>query len=185
MPSTPAETVYESTPRNSKFEIDDDEVDDYGVEEDVSDFGRKNFGKLASPYLTPYIYNRFLDTQYGIRREKDGRYMIRYSTLSVDNTTEISIKGHGLWELLTRKNVNRGVMTTDDLKRYKTILQLNSDHLQGYEPGSNVQTSRGPKFWDVISKFFPQTKRPRGVEVALWQHCERYGRHTSWLESCT
>ena len=51
-----AENLYESTPRKRKFEIDDEE------EQEVSDFGRKNFGELASSYLTPYLYSRrFLD----------------------------------------------------------------------------------------------------------------------------
>jgi len=41
-----------------------------------------NFGEIASPYLSPYLYNRiFLDKQYGIRREDDGRFMIGESTL--------------------------------------------------------------------------------------------------------
>ena len=60
LPSTSRalETVYESTPRKPKFEIDDEEEeeeeDDDGVEEEVSDFGRKNFGEIASPYLKHY-----------------------------------------------------------------------------------------------------------------------------------
>jgi hypothetical protein len=65
--------------------------------------------------------------------------------------------------LLTRINVNRGVVTTDDLKRYKTIVQLTNAHLHGYEPCGNVQKSRGLKFGDVITKLFPQTRRPCGV----------------------
>jgi hypothetical protein len=43
--------IAESTPRKPKFEIDDEEDDD-GLEEEISDFG-----ELASPYLKPYIYN--------------------------------------------------------------------------------------------------------------------------------
>ena len=61
-------------------------------------------------------------------------------------------------------------MTADDPKRYKSILKFTNAHLQGYEPGGNVQTSRGPKFRDIISKLFPQSRRPRGVEVALRQN---------------
>ena len=106
--------------------------------------------------------------------------MIVHSTLSVDDTSDISINGRhfrgtrGLLELLTRKNVNRSVVTTEDLKRYKTILQMTNAHLKGYEPGNNVQTSHGPKFREVTSNFIPQTTRHRGVELSLRQHCERY-----------
>ena len=74
--STYVETVKETTPKKHKFEIevddDDDDVDCDAVEEEVKDFGRKNFGEKASPYLTPYLYNRwFLNKQYCIRREED------------------------------------------------------------------------------------------------------------------
>ena len=122
----------------------------------------------------------FLDNQYGIRREDDGMFMIGDSKFSVDNTSDISTKGRHfnatrvLWELLTRKFVNRGVVTTDDLKRYKTILELTNAHLLENKPGGNVQTSCGPKVRDVILKLFPQTRRPRGVEVSLRQHWEWY-----------
>jgi len=50
--------------------------------------------------------------------------LIGDSVLTVDDTTDISMyvrhfKGtRGLWELLTRKNVTRGVVKADDLKRY-------------------------------------------------------------------
>jgi len=55
--------------------------------------------------------------------------MIGDSVMSIDDTSDMSInrrhfKGtRGLWELLTNKNVNRGVVKTDDLKRYKSTLK--------------------------------------------------------------
>ena len=76
--------------------------------------------------------------------------MIGDSTLSVDNKSDICIKGRhfnrtrGLCDLLARKNVTSGVVTADVPKRYRTILQLTNAHLQDYEPGGNVQTARGP-----------------------------------------
>ena len=70
---------------------------------------RMHFGEIASPYLTPYLYNRhFLDKQYGLRRD-DSTFMIGDSTVSVDKTSDTTIKGKrfkatkGLLELLTRK----------------------------------------------------------------------------------
>ena len=89
--------------------------------------GPANYGQddeIACPYLNPYMHNaRFLDKQYGIRREDPGRFMIGDSVLTVDDTSDISINGRhfertrGLWELLTRKNVTRGFVTAVDLKR--------------------------------------------------------------------
>jgi hypothetical protein len=57
LPSTFVETVYETTPKKLKFEVEvlhdtDDDVSD-ALEEDFKDFGRKNFGEIASPNLTP------------------------------------------------------------------------------------------------------------------------------------
>ena len=58
-----------------------------------------------------------------------------------------------LWELLTRKNVNRRFINSDELKGYKTIIQMTNAHLQGCEPGGNIRTSRGHMFRDVISNY--------------------------------
>jgi hypothetical protein len=54
------------------------------------------------------------------------------------------------------QKVTRGVVTADDLKRNKTILLLTNAHLQACEQRGNVQTSRGRKFREVISKLFPR-----------------------------
>ena len=50
-----------------------------------------------------------------------------------------------LWELLTRKNYNSGVITKTDLNAYKRILVLTSDELVEYEPDGDTQISRGIK----------------------------------------
>jgi len=64
---------------------------------------------------------RFLDTQYGIR--KDGElFMIGDSPVVIDTDDNITFKGRvfrgtlGLWELLRRKNVNAQLIGKDDLK---------------------------------------------------------------------
>jgi len=50
----------------------DDDDDDVFVEDDARAFGKENVGPVASPYILPYLYNRrYLDTQYGIRRDGD------------------------------------------------------------------------------------------------------------------
>jgi len=128
--STSKEVKYE-TPTHRPFpeleEDDDDDVDDDDnfAEEDVQAFGKENVGTIASPYIVPYFYNkRFLDTQYGIRKVGDS-FKIGDSDVLLDTDSDITIKGQefrgtkGLWELLTRKNVNRKHITTDDLKKYK------------------------------------------------------------------
>ena len=65
---------------------------------------------------------------------------------------------------MTRKNVNRKHITTDDLKKYKKILVLTNAHLTDYQPGGDIQVTQGSKFHDVISHLFPETRR-RGIET--------------------
>jgi hypothetical protein len=112
-----------------------------------------------------------LDKQYGLRKD-DGNFMIGDSNVSVDNDRDWYIKGQhfkgtsGLWELLTRKRINKEKVTTSDLKTCKNILQMTHGYLERYEPSTNVQISRGQKFKDVISILFPQSRK-RGLESSI------------------
>ena len=115
-PSTVRDVIYEtltSHPALSiKRDIDNDDdvsTDDQQIEREVLDFGAMTVGALASPYMSPYLYeskSRGLDTEYGIRRE-GGVFMIVDSQISVDRDGNIHIKDvefpatKGLWELLT------------------------------------------------------------------------------------
>jgi hypothetical protein len=105
--------------------------------------------------------------------------MIGNAPLSVDNGSNITIYDkhyngtRGLWELLTRKTVNKSVVTAHDMKTYKSILQMTNAHLEGFKPSGNIQISKGNKFKDVISKLFPQS-RQRGIEQKLIQRWDHY-----------
>ena len=100
---------------------------------------------------------RFLDEQNGIRRDVN-TLMIGSAAVTADEKGDISIGGkrfkgrRGLWELLTRKNVNSDVITNSDLNVYKLILVLTNAHLVGYEPGGDIQITRGAKYAKVISE---------------------------------
>ena len=61
----------------------------------------------------------------------------------------------GLWELLTRKNVNSDLITKSNLNAYKRILVRKNAHFAGYERGGDIQVSRGFKYTKIISKLFP------------------------------
>jgi len=39
-----------------------------------------------------------------------------------------------------------------------TILEMTNAHLEGYKTGSNIQTTRGIKFRNVIAKLFLEAK---------------------------
>jgi len=68
----------------------------------------------------------------------------------------ISYKGtRGLFELLTRKKVDRSFITNSDLRSYMDILEATHGHLENHDPSGVIKTTRGVKFKDVISKLFP------------------------------
>jgi hypothetical protein len=148
-------------------------------EEDVRKYARTSFGALASPYLSPFVHRRgVIDTEYCLRKDGE-KFFIGNSGVTVDTNSDLYIKGkhfkgtRGLWELLTRKKVNKKLVSEDDLKQYKSILNLTSAHLEGYEPHAPIHVSRGIKFRDVIARLFPQT-RQRGVEASLRKEWEKY-----------
>jgi len=98
--------------------------------------------------------------------------MIGDSQVGVDRDGNIHIKEIEFpatkcpWELLTRRKVDKKLLTSDDLKQYKTILEMTNAHLEGYDPDANIRTSKDLKFRDVISKLFSGT-RQSGVEASL------------------
>jgi hypothetical protein len=174
-------TSFETTtpPGTSKRGDADVEEDDNHIEKEVLDFGTKNFGELASPYISPCVYKRcFLDTTYGIRQTGDA-FMIGDSPVDVDVNSNVHIKKQvfpatkGLWELLTRKRVNKKLITEEDLKQYKKILELTNAHLEGYDRDANFNVTTGLKFKEVISKLFPSA-RQKGAELALRHSWVRY-----------
>jgi len=187
IPSTSA--VYETPkPRFTIGEFSDDNSDDADdgddddfVKGDTRAFGRENVGLKASPYILPYLFNRrrrHLDTRYGTRKDGDS-FKIGDSIVLVDTDSNITIRGKefrettGLWELLTRKRVDRRKITTDDLKNYKKILELTHAHLTGYQAGADMQITLGSKYRDVIAPLFPHIRR-RGIETALRRRWAKY-----------
>ena len=104
--------------------------------EELEERLQEKVGSAANGYLSPYMQrSRYLETEFGIRRKDDGSFMIRNSPLTVDEKSNIIIHGEtfkgtaGLWELLTRKNVDKS-LTKKYFSTYKRILQLTSDHLE-------------------------------------------------------
>ena len=134
IPSTSRDVVYETPipqPLSIKRDVDDDDDDyvsddDVRVEPHVVDYGAMNVGALASPYLSPYLYEskkRSLDTVHGIRRDSDVFKTVD-SQVGVDRDGNIHTNNvefpttKGLWKLLTRKRVNKHSVTTTDIKQY-------------------------------------------------------------------
>jgi hypothetical protein len=167
-PPLPPTAIYEAPRRRSS------DAEDETVERDVS--GTEQYGEVAGSYLKR---GKSLDTQYGIRKESDGTFMIGDSVVTVDDDSDVWLKGRhfkgtpGLWELLARKNVRREIITPTDLKTYKKILTMTNAHLEGYEPGRDIHIERGPKFQNIIASLFA-SGRKRGQESALARRWAKY-----------
>ena len=79
-------------------------------------------------------------------------FMIGDSPIVVDTVGDITIKDrvfkgqNGLWELLTRKKVNKEFITKDDLKTYKKIPTMTNAHLTKYQPDGNINITQGKDF---------------------------------------
>jgi hypothetical protein len=91
--------------------------------------------------------------------------MIGNFLISVDEESNVIIRGEvfkgtkGLWELLTKKRVNKLLILKADLNIYKRILILTKGHLENNDPSNSIKTTRGTKYNEVISKLFPQHQR--------------------------
>jgi len=114
VPSTSKEIVYDTSKQG--FIPGDDE---YDVTEEEAETEEEEACPLRSNSRS------FLGTQYGIR--KDGEQLIGNSLVFIHPDENITIKGtafrdtEGLWELLTRKNVNKQLIGKEDLRTYENI----------------------------------------------------------------
>jgi hypothetical protein len=96
------------------------------------------------------------------------------SPLSVDEDGDVTVLGvtyegmEGPWELLTKTNIDRSLVTPKDRRSYKHIVESTNGHLIDNDSSGHIKTFRGPKYRDVISKLFPADSRRRNQQRQLW-----------------
>jgi len=180
LPSTSHEIIYETPIRSEEEEEMEVEGADYVSEPEVTEFSTKHFGSVASLYVSSYAFrDRNVDKDFGIRREADRTFKIGTSTVEIDPRSNVYVQGKmyegtpGLFELLTRKKVDHSLISTNDLKSYRHILNATNAHRENHDPTGVIKTTRGIKFHDVIAKLFPGT-RQRGLETALRRRWIKY-----------
>jgi hypothetical protein len=79
---------------------------------------------MASQYIIPYFYRGGinLDREFGMRRAADDKFHVRHSEIEIDKHSNIVIDNKklngtkGIFELLTRNNIQRSEVTSNDLK---------------------------------------------------------------------
>jgi hypothetical protein len=128
----------------------------------IKEYSVKQFGAVASPYISAYAYRRGnLDREFGMRRDVDGQFRIGNAGIEIDQDSNVYVMGkshtgtRGLFVLLTRKKVDQSFITDRDLKSYREILRATHGHFENNDPSGVIKTTRGAKFKDVISKLFP------------------------------
>ena len=85
---------------------------------------------MASPYIASYVlHTADGDKDYGMRRDVDGTFRIGNSAVQIDRNSNVIVQGvpykgtKGLFELLTRKKVDRSFITDRDMNSYRAILE--------------------------------------------------------------
>jgi len=176
------------TPDPSPDEIEEGEdvgnVEDNYVETEEQDFGNKYFGKIASPYVTSYLYKRpFLDKEFRILKDADGQFRIGKSPIEIDQNRDVFVEGKtysgtpGLFELLKRRKINKSLITTHHLKNYRRILEATNANRQHNKRANVIKATRGVKFREVITHLFPGTTKrgsrrhydERGFDIKEWE----------------
>ena len=144
------------------MESDEGEASYVPGDKTVKAFSEQQFGRVASPYIASYVFHTAdVDKDYGKRRDVDRKFRIGNSVVTIDPDSNVVIQGvtyrgtKGLFELLTRKRVDRSFVTDRDMNSYRAILEATHGHLEGNDPAGGIKTTRGVKYKDIISKLFP------------------------------
>jgi hypothetical protein len=116
-------------------------------------FSAKHFGSVIHPYVSAYVYRTGnIEKDFGMRREGDGTYRIRNAAVHIDQDSNVFVQGkyykgtRGLFELLTRKKMDRYFITDRDLTSYRETLESTLGHLELNDPAGVIKTTRGAKF---------------------------------------
>ena len=129
--TSPVSTRYAGATVVASDDDDDDDVDTGAVSEgEVHKFARKSFVEISSTYLSTYVHKSgVLDAEYRLRKVAK-KFFIGNSYTTVDTNSDPYIRNkhfkgtRGLWEVLTRKNVNTKLVSEDGLKQYENSLDL-------------------------------------------------------------
>ncbi|XP_043479908.1 uncharacterized protein LOC122509741 [Leptopilina heterotoma] len=126
------------------------------------------YDRVLSKYMYLVNHNRkqCLDLVYGVRKVRDGSLVIGDSPISFkDHIVNVGNKNFnitsGLLELLFKSKPENSYISEDNMNNYKQILITSNAHRKKYSSSEPVQTSRGYKFTNIISKLFPHNETPK------------------------
>ena len=158
------------------MDSDEDETSYVPGEATVTAFSEQQFGSVANPYIASHVFHASdVDKDFGMRRDVDGAFRIGNANVEIDQDSNVIVKGiywgtRGLFQILTRKKVDKSFITDRDMKAYRAILEATNGHLENNGPSGIIKTTRGAKYKDIISKLFPFGRvTRRGTESTLKQ----------------
>ena len=120
-------------------------------------------GPIATEYLRSMASKTLTDKTFGLH-DKNGAFYIGDSEVTIfgDNILvgETEFNGTpGLWELITSKNPDPEIYTSQDIGSYKTIL-LNTNAIVNPETGK-VRSSSGDKYRNIIKPIYDEYLKPK------------------------
>jgi hypothetical protein len=101
-----------------------------------------------------------LNSAYGVYRDatndslKIGSCTFKYDDTHVFVDDAKYKATEGLWELLTKTNPNKSIVTPQDIEVYKQILLRSNAHRVNYSPRGKIRSNRGFKYTRFISRMF-------------------------------
>lgn len=150
-----------------KKEEEDEEEEDYISADENETIPGFDYEKVVGKYLYLINHNRkqCLDTVYGVRKLRDGSFMIGDKPISFDNhLVNIGDKRFnvttGLLELLFKNKPEKAYISKEDERNYKEILIASNAHKKKYSSSEPIRTDKNFKFMNFISGLFPQRREP-------------------------
>lgn len=118
-----------------------------------------------------YIYNVLRrksshDPTFGVYQDDtDGSFKIGRSSFKY-NDKHVFVDGKkykatpGLWELLSKSQPDKNLVTLQDKQAYKRILLQSNAHRVNYSPTGRIRANKGHKYTQIISRLFTERQVP-------------------------
>ena len=93
---------------------------------------------------------------YWFRKVNIGTFIVGESPMTVEVNSDVNVRGvtyegsNGLWEFLTKTNIDRSLVTPHDVRSYKRVLHSMSEHLSEIKRVGLIKTIRCSMYRDVI-----------------------------------
>lgn len=164
---TDPKNVFNHTMCADNYESESEkDKDENSYEEDMDESfasTSSNSNKNLPSWLSSEIID---DIPFGIRRHGTKLYMGR-SPISINSDRIIVdskkyITTPGLTELLLKKDPDLSILTNDDIKNYKLMLQDTNAHRRDFDGNKPIKSNKGKKYLQIIRPLFQKLVTEEG-----------------------